>query len=573
MLSKKNLYVSVLAFFLLLLTTHSSFSNEEIWMHGLAMHDKPALKEGFTHFPYVHEEAQKGGSFRQAMVGSFDSLNPNIVKGKAAAGSGYLLGRLMARSWDEPFTLYPWIAEKVAWDKERSWVKFKIDKRAKFSDGQPLTAEDVLFSFETLKKKGRPNFRNVYSLVKEARLIDDYTIEFTFTEQANRETAMIMGLMPVYAKHYWQDKEFEQTILEDYVSSGAYKVQSVDAGRQVVYERIKDYWAADIPALKGHYNFDELVYDYYRDANVLQESFKSGAFDLMREQDPNKWKTNYNYDAVEDGTFVKYSVPHQRPEEVKSLIFNTRKEIFKERKVRLALRTVFDFDWINKTLFNYSYNEINSIFPNSRLAAERPLKQEEKRSVRQNLKRADQLLKEMGYIVKNGIRVDSETAIPFTFEILLQDPSQEKVVLSYVQSLKKLGIDVSVRTVDSAQFFARLNDFDFDMVLFKWHSTLSPGNEQAFYWGSKFADIKGSRNYPAIKDPEIDSIIHLLTQARTRKELIEQAHALDKKIMQGIYFIPLYYDGYDRIIHHKDLRYGDYTPLYGPILETWWRKL
>ena len=464
-------------------------------MHGLAMHDKPALKEGFTHFPYVHEEAQKGGSFRQAMVGSFDSLNPNIVKGKAAAGSGYLLGRLMARSWDEPFTLYPWIAEKVAWDKERSWVKFKIDKRAKFSDGQPLTAEDVLFSFETLKKKGRPNFRNVYSLVKEARLIDDYTIEFTFTEQANRETAMIMGLMPVYAKHYWQDKEFEQTILEDYVSSGAYKVQSVDAGRQVVYERIKDYWAADIPALKGHYNFDELVYDYYRDANVLQESFKSGAFDLMREQDPNKWKTNYNYDAVEDGTFVKYSVPHQRPEEVKSLIFNTRKEIFKERKVRLALRTVFDFDWINKTLFNYSYNEINSIFPNSRLAAERPLKQEEKRSVRQNLKRADQLLKEMGYIVKNGIRVDSETAIPFTFEILLQDPSQEKVVLSYVQSLKKLGIDVSVRTVDSAQFFARLNDFDFDMVLFKWHSTLSPGNEQAFYWGSKFADIKGSRNY------------------------------------------------------------------------------
>lgn len=545
---------------------------EDKWTYGISMHDQPALEAGFTHFPYASENAPVGGDFRQAMVGSFDSLNPNIIKGKAAAGSGYLLGRLMARSWDEPFTLYPWIAKQVSMDPERKWIKFRIDERARFNDGHPLTAEDVLFSFETLKKKGRPNFRNVYGLVKEAKLIDDYTIEFIFNEYANRETAIIMGLMPVYAKHFWQDKDFEQTILDGFVSSGPYQVASVDPGRQVVYERVNDYWADDIPSLKGHYNFERLIYDYYRDSNVFLEAFKSGAFDLMREEDPNKWNTEYNYDAVANGTFVKYLVPHQRPEEVKSLIFNTRRDLFENKKIRLALRMVFDFDWINKTLFNYSYQEINSIFPNSELAADNPLKPEEKRSVRQNLRRADQLLKENGYVVKEGKRVHNETGVPVSFEILLQDPAQEKIVLSYVQSLKKLGIDAQVRTVDSAQFFARLNDFDFDMVLFKWHSTLSPGNEQAFYWGSKFADIKGSRNYAAIKDSEVDEIIHKLTGARTREELIKQAHALDRKIMQGVYFIPLYYDGYDRIIHHADLRYGDYTPLYGPILETWWRK-
>ncbi len=572
---RKNRVLNLFHFFvfLLLLFPFSSLQAEE-WMHGISMHGEPALSSDFQFFPYARVDAPKGGVLKQAVVGSFDNLNPNIVKGKAAQGTGYLFGRLMARSWDEPFTLYPWIAKSVQMDEQRRWIRFKIDDRARFSDGHLLTAHDVLFSFKILKEKGRPNFRNVYGLVDQANLIDDYTIEFIMSDRANRETPMIMGLMPIYAEHYWENREFDQTILEGFVSSGPYKVEQVDPGRQVVYQRMKDYWAQDIPSLAGQYNFDQLVYDYYRDGNVMQEAFRSGAFDLMREVDPYKWKKDYDFDAVAQGGIIKHSAKHKRPEEVKSLIFNTRKNVFSEKDIRLALRSVFDFDWVNKTLFDNSYNQISSIFPNSELAAkEKSLTVNKKYSVRQSLRQADGLLKKHGYIVKDGMRVNSVTGDVFSFEILLQDPSQEKIVLSYIQSLKKLGIEASVRTVDSAQFFARLNDFDFDMVLFKWHSSLSPGNEQSFYWGSKFSDIKGSRNYPGIEDREIDLIIEKLTQAVTREDLVSYARQLDEKIMDGVYFIPLYYDGYDRLAYNSRLDFTDYETLYGPIIESWWEKV
>lgn len=571
-------------------------------MHGLAMHDEPALGLSFKHFKYANPDAPKGGVLKQAEIGTFDNLNPNIIKGKAAAGSGLMFGRLMARSWDEPFTLYPWIAKGVEMPKDRKWMMFFLDERAKFSDGSPITATDVIFTFNTLKAKGRPNFRNVYGLVKDVIRHDQYTVEFRFSDKADLETPIIMGLMPVYSKAYWKDKDFEATTLEPFVSSGPYKVDNILPGRQITYSRIKDYWAKDIPSLKGQYNFDKMVFDYYRDENVMFQALQAGKLDYHLEQDPSRWQTQYNFSSLTDGTFEQKKLKHNRPEWVKAMIMNTRREPFKNIRVRRALSLAFDAEWVNRTFYQDQFNRIKSIYPNSELAFRKAMPPEQqamieaigydesfderritfmkegsskfaKNNFRQKLQQAKIFLERAGYKVNSsGTLIHNETKKPLKFEILLQDPEQEKVALFYASHLRKLGILPTIRSVDSAQFFARLNDFDFDMVFFKWHSTLSPGNEQLFYWGSKFVDLKGSRNYAGINSKLVDGLVSKMTSTQSRDELVTAARALDRTIMSGYYFVPLFFDGYDRILHKSYLKYPEYTSLYGPVIESWWAQ-
>lgn len=545
---------------------------------GVAMHGEPMLADDFQHFAYANPNAPKGGVIRHGQLGSFDSLVHDIVKGKPAINLELSMGRLMARHWDEPFSLYPWIAKKIDMAEDRLSMTIHLDERAIFSDGEPITADDILFTIDILSTKGRPNARNVYGNIDTITKRDDLTVDITLKDTANREIAMIISMLPVYAEHVWRDKEFDKTTLEPYPSSGPYMIKDVQPGRKITYERIKNYWAKDIPSLKGQHNFDDISYGYYRDETVLIQAFKAGEFDFRREGDMSNWQTSY--DDLDTEKFIKEEIKHQRPEWVHGFIFNTRKDLFAEVDVRKALSFAFDFDWVNNTLFNGAYRRTKSIFPNSMLANpdigsvyETPETGEEgRKALRIYLKRAGDMLLEAGYLVKSGNRMLKDGVTPMTFEILLQDSAQEKIALNYAQKLRLLGITASIRTVDSAQFFARLNDFDYDMVLYKWHSTLSPGNEQDFYWGSKFADQKGSRNYAAIRDQDVDQAVQDIANALHYDALIEAAHRLDKAIMMGYYFVPLYYHGYDKIAYSAAIKRPNFLPLYGSIVESWWHQ-
>lgn len=569
---------------------------EPLFSHGIAMHGAPDLPKDFEHFPYVDPEAPQGGRLTRGVLGTFDSLNPNIVKGKAAQGSGLLVGRLMARSWDEPFTLYPWIAESVAMAPDRRWIRFRLNERAIFGDKTPITADDVIFSFNILKEKGRPNFRNVYGLVDEIIKHGPRDVEFRLSERANFETAMIMGLMPIYAKHDWQDRNFDETTLEPFVTSGPYQVKDIKPGRSIVYEKVPYYWANYIPSLRGQHNFKEMAFDYFRDENVMFQAFQAGSIDYHVETDPTRWQSAYDFPKFRVGEITREAIKHDRPAWVEAIIFNTRRPLFEDRAIRKALSLAFDRNWVNKTFYQNQFEPINSIYPNSELAyngnlgageqvllqsymggfsqsrqnyIEQGFDPDFEQPLRPRLRTAARLLQGAGWGINERGKL-SKNGEEFRFEILLQDPVQEKIALAFIRNLNRLGISVAVRTVDSAQFFSRLNDYDYDMVFYKWHSSLSPGNEQLFYWGSKFVDVPGSRNYPGISEQAVDQTVRALTQARSRQALKNATRALDRLVMSGFYFIPLFYDGYDRVAYNATLQYSKPQALYGPVVESWW---
>lgn len=566
-------------------------------MTTLSMHGTSKYAKGFDHLDYANPAAPKGGTLRQAAIGTFDSLNPYAIKGKAAQGMANVHDRLMARVWDEAFTLVPLIAEKVDVPADRSSITFFIDQRAKFQDGSPITADDVIFSYEILRESGRPNMRKVYKLVKAAEKIDDHTVKFSLGTGYDRETVMILAIMPVLSKAWWSGKTFDSASLDSPVASGPYKISTVDPGRSITYERVKDYWAADLPVNRGHYNFDTLQYDYYRDDTVAFEAFKSGQLDMRREWDANKWAKGYDIPQIKSGTLVKEAIEHHRPERVNSLIFNTRRPPFDDIRVREALGLSFDFKWVNDNLYYGLYKQVDSYFPNSELAATdtpddaqvkilEPFRKGLSDSVfgpvwhppatgspevmRENIRRADALLKDAGWIVKNGQRVNAQTGKPFTFDLLLGSPDDEKLGLAFTRGLKRLGITANVRVLDQAAFIGRLNDYDYDMILYYWLSTLSPGTEQILYWGCEAAKQPARWNYPGICNPAIDSVAQSVAHTTDRADLVTRMRALDRILLAGQYMIPLYYPGVDFVARSKTIHRPDQTPLYGMVVETWW---
>ncbi len=542
-------------------------------LYGLAMTGTPKYTAKSAHLDYANPKAPKGGTLKQAGIGSFDTVNPYNIKGKVAVGMDQVTDRLMVRVWDEPFTMYPMIAESVTVPADRSSITFHLNPKARFHDGSPITVDDVQFTFDTLKELGRPNMRRIYKLVSKVERPDARSIKFALGEGHDRETIMILALMPVLSKTYWTGKKFDKTTLTPFLSNGPYKIAAIDPGRKIVYERVKDYWAADLLPNRGHFNFDTIVYDFFRDDSIAFENFKSGDLNLRREWDAGLWKSGYDFPALKSGKAVQESLQHGRPDRVRGFIFNTRREPFKDIRVREALSLVFDFEWMNNSLYHGLYKRVNSYFPGTDLSATNtplPIENKTPEQKRENMRKADELLKAAGWIIKDGKRIHEKNGKIFSFEIMLDDPANEKIALSFVRTLKRLGITPHVRVLDSAAFLGRLNEYDFDMTLYFWMSTLSPGTEQYLYWSCEAANSPSRWNYAGICDKNIDLLSKAIPSAKTREELVGKVQALDGALMAGHYMIPLYSNPRDFVASWKPLAHPETMPLYGTVLETWW---
>ncbi len=546
----------------------SAFAEIDGLGDGLAMHGTPKYSADAPHLDYVNFEAPQGGTLKQAVIGTFDSLNPFALKGKAAQGLHLTYDRLMQRVWDEPFTLYPMIASDAIVADDRSSITFELNSNAKFNNGEPITADDVIFSFETLKEEGRPNMRRVYQLAKTAEKLSDNQIKFAFGEGYDQETAMIFAMMPVLSKDYWKDRDFDSSTLDIPVTSGPYKIENVEPGRKITYVRDKSYWANDKAITKGQYNFEKLVYDYFRDDTVALEAFQKGDLDIRREYDIPKWETAYRNSKV----YSKQAFEHGRPVRIDSLIFNTRRKPFNDIRVRKALNFAFDENWVNKNLYFGKLNRINSYFENSELEAPKEDKLWQPPfdlPLRERLKNADELLTKAGLIVKDGKRYLPDGK-PFTFEILSGSPENEKIALNFAGTLKRLGITATIRTMDTAAFRDRLNGYEYDMVIYYWQSSLSPGTEQYLYWSCEAAESEGRWNFAGICDEEIDETAKSIPYAENREDLVNATQKLDRLLLNHVMAIPLFYLGEDLIAVKKTIGYPNTTPLYGPVVETWW---
>ena len=564
--------------------------------HGIAMHGGLKYEAGFDRLDYVNPDAPKGGELRRAMTGTFDSLNRFIIKGVPAYGLHFVFESLLKRTWDEPFSLYGLIAESVQVPDDRSSVTFVLRPEARFHDGRPITVDDVIFSWETLKEHGRPNHRLYYRQVRRIERPDLRSVRFVFdTGTPDRELPLIMGLMPILSRSYYVSVPFEQTTLVPPVGSGPYRVESVDSGRGIVYRRDPDYWGRHLPINRGQHNFDGIRYDYYRDGAVMMEAFRAGEYDLRVELSGKRWATAYDFPAVLDGRVKLERLPHGRPSGMFALVFNSRREMFADRAVRHALAHAFDFASINKTLLHGAYVRTRSIFDNSELAS-RGVPQGHELSllvpfrgslppelfeepyrppavdggVRTNLRAAQRLLTEAGWTVRNGSLQRTEDGLPMAFEILLVEPANEKIALWIVRNIERLGAQAKVRTIDTSQYQYRLNTYDFDMIMYRWAMSLSPGNEQAFYWGAQAAVQEGTRNYPGIRDPAVDKLIDLMTKARERGVFVDVVRAMDRVLLWGHYFVPLYHLQDDRVAYWDRLARPKVTPLYGIVIDTWW---
>ena len=569
---------------------------------GIAMHDAPKYGPAFTHFNYVNPDAPKGGALRLGVLGSFDSLNPFIVKGAPAAGiREYVYETLLARSFDEPFSLYGLIAESVETPEDRSWVVFQLRPEARFADGTPITPEDVLFSWSLLKSKGRPNHRLYYGKVATAEKIGERGVKFTFEGGGDREMPLIIGLMPVLPRHTISAESFEKTSFEKSQASGPYVVESVDPGASIAFRRNPNYWGRDLPIMRGQFNFDTIRIDYYRDNTAMMEAFRKGLFDLQGDGDPIdavKWAEAYDFPAVRDGLVKKLSFDVGVPAPMSALVFNTRRPLFADKRVREALTLVFDFEWLNRTLFRSLYARTESFFDRSELSSHgRPVDARERELLapfanelapgilegefsqpvtdgsgtnRDGRKRAIALLEEAGYELRDGVMTSKATGRPFTFEMLCATHEQERLTLAYSRFLRQIGITAQVRLIDSAQFQRRSTSFDFDMMQTSWSSSLSPGNEQSFRWSRELASQEGSFNYAGVQSAGADAMIAAMLAAKTRAEFVSAVRALDRILLSGRYGIPLYYAPKQWIAAWSFLQQPALSTLYGARIETWW---
>lgn len=569
--------------------------------HGLSMHGAPELSPDFTHLPYANPNAPKGGEVVFGEVGGFDNLNPFILKGSYPwEVRTQTFESLMTRNWDEAFTLYGLLAERVEMAEDRSWVVFHLNPLARFSDGSPVTVEDVMFSMQILSDKGRPPYFNSLKSIAAMEAVGERGVKFTFAE-ADREAPLIVALRPILKKAEWADRVFEDTTLTPVTGSGPYVVDGLEPGRTITLRRNPDYWGRDLPVNRGVDNFDTLRIEYFRDGAALWEAFKGGEISIFRDGDSGRWRDGYLFAAATDGRIARSEVPHGRPTGMTGFVFNTRIPLFRDLRVREALTLAFDFEWIQKTMLGDANTRIPSFFGNSELAHQGPASEAERALLtpflatlpagvlnmaaippvsqgdgrnRRNIRKATKLLQDAGWRLADGALVNA-LGEPFAFEILLRSSSYEKIAGVFAEGLKRLGIDASVRLVDSAQHTARLNDYDFDMIAHGWSMSLSPGAEQRKYWGGAEGRAPGSRNHMGVDDPAVDAMIDALVQSKNRDDLIVAARALDRVLSAGRYVIPFWYAPDSRIAHDAGFVYPERTPLYGDwtgfLPDVWWR--
>ena len=569
--------------------------------HAIAMHGSPALAAGFANFPYVNPDAPKGGRLVASIVGTFDSTNPFIVKGLPFEHvRGYVVESLMARGFDEPFTLYGLVAQTVETDAARSYVTFSLDPRARFSDAHAITAEDVIFSWQLLRDKGRPNYRAYYAKVGRADALGERAVRFDLAGADDRELPLILGLMPILPKHATDAARFDQTSLAPPLGSGAYVAAEIRAGQSVLLKRNPDHWGRDLAVNRGCWNFDEIRFEFYRDGNAEFEAFKKGLVDVRTETDPGRWKTAYDVPAVRDGRILKEEFPTGLPRPLSAFVFNTRRPVFADIGVREAIGLLFDAEWVNHNLFFDLYRRTASFFEGSELSAHGRAAGDRERALlapypdavrpdvlagkwsppisdgsgrdRNNLRRALALLETAGYELDGTELRRRASASPFEFEILATGRDEERLALAFASHLLRAGIRAHVRMVDAVQYEQRRQNFDFDMLRYTWSESLSPGNEQGFYWGSAAADQPGSRNYMGVRSKAVDAMIGALLAAESREDFVAAVRALDRVLMSGLFVVPLFHLPRQWVAHWAHIRRPDVTSLSGYLPETWWHR-
>lgn len=566
--------------------------------HGIAMQGEPALPADFSHLPYANPDATQGGQFRLAVTGSFDSTNQFIVKGTPDIRvRTYVIESLLARSWAEPFSLYGLLAETIDVSDDRQTFTFKLRQQARFSDGTPVTAADIVFSMETLSAKGRPNFKNSYSKITRVETPDDHTVIFT-QDAGDRELPLIIGLMPILSKAYWEGKDFERTTLEPIVGSGPYVIGEVKPGEFITYRKNPDYWAKDLPIAKGFWNFDEVRIDYYRDANTAFEAFKKGLSDIRVETDPTRWAAAYDFPAVTDGKVTREKIETKLPAPASGFAFNTRRELFSDVRVREALAMVFDFEWANTNLYSGAYTRTFGYYSGSELSSfGHPIDTREKAVLgeaatqlrtdmgdgsyrlpvsngsgrdRKLLRQAVGLLAEAGWTV-TGTGLTNADGEQMAFTISVQTKDQEKLALHFQRTLQAIGIKADVRLLDSAQYAAVQRTYDYDMIPATWYNSLSPGNEQKFYFGSEGRSLEGTRNYPGIADPGVDRAIDAMLNATSREDFEAAVRAEDRLLVAGFYIVPFFSAGGQWVARWNYIGRPEVQPLPGFETTTLWR--
>jgi len=567
-------------------------------VHGIAMHGDLKYPADFQHFDYVNPDAPKGGKVSQAGVGTFDSFNQFIIKGSSADGLGLVYDSLLQRANDEPFSLYGLIAESMLVPEDRSSITFNLRPEARFSDGHPLTAEDVVYTFKQLREKGAPFYRAYFADIKSVTALSPQQVKFDFGETTNRELALIVGEIPVLPKHVWEKRDFSKPTLELPIGSGPYVVSSFESGRTITYERRSDYWAEGLPAARGINNFDTITYDYYRDDTVSLEAFKAGEYDFRVENSSKRWATGYTGPQFEDGRILTQELKHQNSTGMQAFVMNSRRSQFEDKRVRQALAYAFDFEWTNRNIFYSAYTRTHSYFSNSEMAATElpdalelavlePIREKVPAEVfttvyrapetdgsgkiRGHLRKALRLLKSAGWTLKKGKLVNA-AGEPFRFELLMRDKSFERIVSPFIRNLERMGIDVVIRLVDISQFINRYRSYDFDMIVATFPQSSSPGNEQRDYWHSSMADQPGTRNIIGIKDDAIDHLVEQLIQSPTRADLVARSRALDRVLQWNHFVIPQYHISSYRVAYWNKFGIPAVRPKYGLGFNTWWIK-
>ena len=573
--------------------------------YAIAMYGDPALPPDFVSLPQANPDAPKGGTITFGEPGSFDSLNPFITKGSAPGSiSPLTIETLMGRSYDEPFSLYGLLAESVDTDDARSYVEFTLREGARFSDGSPVTVEDVLWSYQTLGEQGNPRYAAAWKKIATAAQTGPRSVKFTFTEP-DREMPLLLGLRPILKKAQWEGKDFTVSSLDPVIGSGPYVVDQIEAGNFITYKRNPNWWGADLAFNKGLWNFDALKYIYFADPTVIVEALKAGDVDMYRESNAAKWATTYDFPAVQSGDVVKEDIPHKRPSGIDGLVFNTRKPIFADWRVREALSLAFNFELVNQTINGGANPRIQSYFDNSELSGQmaepaspqvaallEPYKDnllpgalegyaqpvsDGSEANRANLRAANKLLEEAGWTIQDGALKDAQ-GVPFAFEILLANGASDTIaaVNIYLESLKKLGIAATIQTVDSAQYKERTTVYNFDMTQYTRSLSLSPGNEQTLYWGSEGVTKEGTRNWMGVASPAVDGLITTMVSSKSREEFVVAVQALDRVLTSGRYVIPFWYSNVSHMAHKASLKHPDYVAAYGDWLgfmpDVWWQQ-
>ncbi len=574
-------------------------------VHGIAMHGEPALSAGYQNFPYANAQAKKGGKINYGVVGTFDSLNPFVLKGMRTTARGIwdpeygnlFYESLMTRSSDEPFSLYGLLAETVEMDADRTYIQFNLNPKARWHDGMPVTPEDVIFSFNLLQEKGRPPYNRRMAVVDKLEKVGENSVRFTFNDKANRETPLMIAMSPILPKHATDVATFDQSSLSIPVASGPYKIKAIKPGEKITWERNPNYWGKDLPSKVGFDNYDEISVTYFLQDSTLFEAFKKGDIDIYPEGDSGHWMRAYDFPAAQNGSVVKETFQPGLPSGMLGFVFNTRRPLFADENVREALSVAFDFEWVNKNLYGSSFKRSQSFWQNSALGAfgnaadERelallgPAKDRIDPAIlagtyampvtdgsgadRKVLREAVTLLAKAGYTIKGGKMVDA-SGRQLAFEVMTQNDGQEKMAIAYQRALSLIGIAMSIRTVDDAQYQARSNSFDYDMIVKAYTSSLSPGAEQINRWGSASRDAQGSFNYAGVADPDIDRMIDALVNARSAEDFRAAVRAYDRLLVAGHYVVPLYHIGEQWVARWTHIGRPEKTPLYGYQLPVWW---